>query len=579
MTDDDRPTPRRSLDWFGAGAGALAAGVSIALGELVDGINTDVPSMVVAAGELVINYTPGDVVAASIENLGAWQKPALLAGITVFIVLLGAVAGRAAARGSHAVSLGLFALLGALGGWSAARNQMSPALGSWITGIAAAVLGVAVLYAILSLAGFSRPVWGTATLRPLAAGRRRSARDVRALETFNLTRGDLEMSHAAAGPGPTGLASRRGFLAYAGAGATALALIGIGHQLRAASLTDKARKALALPPVGPAAGRTPAGATATTLVPQQRSLMRRAAGLDTLDAIDRVTPYLTPNIDFYRIDTALVAPEVNPANWQLEIDGMVENPFSLSLDDIYAMELRDEAVTLSCVSNPVGGDLVGNAVWTGVPLADLLERAGVAPDADQLVGRSVDHWTAGFPTAAVGDGRTAMLAIGMNGEPLPVRHGFPARLVVAGLYGYVSAVKWINRITLTTWDGFDGYWVPRGWSKEGPVKTQSRIDVPTSRDPLTAGTPAAVAGVAWAPTRGIAGVEVQIDDDRWQECRIGGSLGDETWVQWVYDWTPTAGEHRIRVRATDGAGETQGSDPVPPRPDGAEGWNTVTVRV
>ena len=217
-----------------------------------------------------------------------------------------------------------------------------------------------------------------------------------------------------------------------------------------------------------------------------------------------------------------------------------------------------EAVTLSCVSNEVGGNLVGNAIWQGVPLRTLLDRAGVQTGATQIVGTSVDGFTAGFPTAALDDGRTALVAVGMNGEPLPAVHGFPARLVIAGLYGYVSATKWLSEIRLTTLEDFDGYWIPRGWSKEGPIKTQSRIDVPKSGANLSAGT-MAIAGVAWAPgpNRGITKVEVQIDDGDWVEAKLGDVLSDETWREWMIEWDAVPGSHTAQVRATDGTGETQ----------------------
>jgi len=228
------------------------------------------------------------------------------------------------------------------------------------------------------------------------------------------------------------------------------------------------------------------------------------------------------------------------------------------------------------VSNEVGDDLVGNARWLGTPLRDLLAEAGVQDGAGQVVGRAVDGWTAGFPTEAAIDGRDAMVVVGMNGAPLPPAHGYPARLIVPGLYGYVSATKWLTEIELTTWDGFDAYWVPRGWSKEGPIKTQSRIDVPRGGD-VTAGE-VVVAGVAWAPTRGLDRVEVRLDDGAWQDAELTDPLSPDAWVQWRATLTIPTGEHTIQVRATDGAGATQPPGPVPPRPDGAEGWHTVRVR-
>jgi hypothetical protein len=230
------------------------------------------------------------------------------------------------------------------------------------------------------------------------------------------------------------------------------------------------------------------------------------------------------------------------------------------------------------VSNEVGGRLVGNARWSGVPLTDLLDLARPHAEASQIVGRSVDGWTAGFPTELATDGRPSMVAVAMNGEPLPVKHGFPARLIVPGLYGYVSATKWLAEVELTTWDAVEGYWIPRGWAREGPIKTQSRIDVPRRGTSVTAG-PTPVAGVAWAPARGIDKVEVRVDDGPWQPARLSGALSANTWVQWLLTWDATPGRHRLEVRATDGTGETQTADVAPPAPSGATGYDTISVEV
>jgi DMSO/TMAO reductase YedYZ molybdopterin-dependent catalytic subunit len=299
---------------------------------------------------------------------------------------------------------------------------------------------------------------------------------------------------------------------------------------------------------------------------------------ETLDAsVPGLSSFITPNDDFYRIDTALVVPQVDPADWKLRIGGLVDNPFELTYDEILAMDLVEETVTLSCVSNIVGGDLVGNATWLGVPLTTLLDRAGVRPEGTQIVGVSVDDFDAGFPTSLAYDGRTALLAVGMNGEPLPIDHGFPARLVVSGLYGYVSAVKWISEIRLDT-DEHEGYWIPRGWSKLGPVKTQSRIDVPRRSANIAPGrTP--IAGVAWAPHTGIEAVEVQIDDGLWLPCRLGEATSDDTWVQWLVEWEATPGKHKIAVRATDKTGAVQRAERGSPVPNGAEGHHVIRVTV
>ncbi|HLU32062.1 MAG TPA: molybdopterin-dependent oxidoreductase, partial [Acidimicrobiia bacterium] len=289
-----------------------------------------------------------------------------------------------------------------------------------------------------------------------------------------------------------------------------------------------------------------------------------------------LSPVVTPNAEFYRIDTALSVPSVDTDSWSLVIHGMVDQPFELTYEDLLGMDLVERFVTLSCVSNQVGGDLVGTAIWRGVPLRQLLDRAGVRPGATQIVGRAVDGFTVGFPTDAAFDGRTALVAVGMNGEPLPLDHGFPARLVVAGLYGYVSATKWLSDIELTTWEGFDAYWVPRGWSKEGPVKTQSRIDVPRAGG-VVGLEEISIAGVAWAPNVGIERVEVQVDEGEWMEAQLAEALSDDTWRQWMVRWSPTEGDHAIRVRATDRSGYTQTEERVPPAPNGATGWHTIRV--
>ena len=577
MTDDGTTTGHTTLHRVpasgttGALAGTAGAAVGLGFGELMEGAFESIPSLVVAVSELLSDYTPGDVVRFSIANFGASQKTLLTAGIIFVSLVLGGALGRSAARGRPRVTLAGFALFGLLGGWATARNPISPALGSWIVGLVAAVLAAGTTLLLVRLAGRRAVV---AVSEPaVAAGAR-----------------DPETPGRPAVTGTT----RRSFFYAAGAGAAALAMVGLGRSLRGQSAAEQFLESNALrpspttePPAAPASTTTtePQAASPTTTStvaapPAGPSVQEQLSALDTLDDdVAGISSYVTPNDSFYRIDTAFGrVPQVDPGNWKLRFTGMVDNPYEITFDEIQAMDLSDYVITLSCVSNEVGGNLVGNAVWTGVPLAALLDRAGVQPGADQVVGRSVDDWTAGFPTDVVYDGRNAILAIGMNDEFLPTRHGFPARLVVAGLYGYVSAVKWIEEINLTTWEGFDGYWVPRGWSKEGPMKTQSRIDVPGSRG-LVAGQATPIAGIAWAPTRGIERVEVNIDDEGWLPCTLGEAVGDESWVQWHREWTPTAGRHRIQVRATDGDGMTQSEREVPPAPNGAEGWHTVSVNV
>lgn len=349
-------------------------------------------------------------------------------------------------------------------------------------------------------------------------------------------------------------ASRRSFIKAASVGGLAVFSAGLGRVLYSSAREAASQRSDVTLAAGPTEA-IPAGAEFE---------------------VDQLTPLVVPNADFYRIDTAISIPRIDLDTWKLAFTGMVDNPFEITFDEVMAMPMVERYVTLSCVSNPVGGPLVGNARWLGVPLRDLLDRAGVQAGGEQLVARSVDGFTVGFPTEVAYDGREAMLAVGMNGEALPLEHGFPARLVVSGLYGYVSATKWLSEIEFTTWDGFDAFWVPRGWSKEAPVKTQSRIDTP--RAGITAGQ-RFIAGVAWAPHRGIDRVEVQIDNGAWTEAELSEPLSKDAWRQWRLDHDFTTGSHRIRVRATDGTGQAQSENEIPPAPNGAEGWHTVVVTV
>lgn len=496
-------------------AGIVAAVVALAVTELTRAIWAGAPSLVVSVGDVFVDGLPGDLTRTVIAAIGTADKPALLIGIVVVSLAIGAATGRAARRRPRigdAVFAG-FALLGAIAGW---RAPLSSDVGA----VAAAGLG--------GLAG-------AVTLRLL----------LRTVERWATT--DY--------PGGAD-AGRRQFLAFAGAiGAFAAAVGLVGRSVALGRTVEAARRDVVLPRV--TGGTRPTAAD---------------AGLD----VEGITPLITPNEDFYRIDTALTVPQVDPATWTLTVDGLVDEPFELTFAELLDLPLSEQEVTIQCVSNEVGGDLVGNARWLGVSLRALLERAGVQEGGAQIMGHSVDGFTAGFPTALLDDeDRPALVAVGMNGEPLPLEHGFPARLIIGGLYGYVSATKWLDRIELTTAQA-DGYWIPRGWSKDGPIKTMCRIDTP--RGGVAAGS-VPVAGVAWAPTRGIAKVEVQVDDGPWETARLGPGTNDDTWRQWVYDWRPAPGRYRLRARATDGDGETQTADIAPPAPDGATGYPTRTVNV
>jgi hypothetical protein len=285
-----------------------------------------------------------------------------------------------------------------------------------------------------------------------------------------------------------------------------------------------------------------------------------------------------PNESFYRIDTALVVPQLDTAGWSLKVHGLVDHEVTIDWATLLTKPMQDALVTLMCVSNEVGGDLTGNALWTGWPVRELLKLAGPKPSADMVLSTSSDGFTAGTPLSVLTDDRSSLLAIAMNGQPLPPEHGFPVRLVVPGLYGYVSATKWVTDLKVTRFADDEGYWTPRGWSERGPVKTESRIDVPRSGDRVRAGT-VAVAGIAWAQHRGIKAVEVRVDNGRWQVARLAEEPTVDSWRQWVMPWRAVRGSHTITVRATDAAGEVQTDQQEPPAPDGATGWHTITVNV
>ncbi|MGH8792599.1 MAG: molybdopterin-dependent oxidoreductase, partial [Stackebrandtia sp.] len=282
--------------------------------------------------------------------------------------------------------------------------------------------------------------------------------------------------------------------------------------------------------------------------------------------------------DFYRVDTALTLPRVHPDDYRLTVGGRVGNPMSLSYEDLLSRPMMEREITVSCVSNEVGGELAGNARWLGVPLADLLAEAEPDAGADQLVGRSADGWTCGTPVKECVDGRDAMLAVGMNGEPLPLVHGFPVRMLVPGLYGYVSATKWLVALELSAFSDFDPYWVRRDWAAEAPVKTFSRIDTPTALKRVASGR-VPVAGVAWAQHRGVAAVEVRVDEGDWKEAELAPIVSSDTWRQWLWQWEAAPGRHKLQVRAADHTGTTQPEERRPPFPDGATGWHSTTVVV
>ncbi|WP_239657082.1 molybdopterin-dependent oxidoreductase [Mycobacterium riyadhense] len=289
--------------------------------------------------------------------------------------------------------------------------------------------------------------------------------------------------------------------------------------------------------------------------------------------------FITASADFYRVDTALSVPQLSHRDWRLRIHGMVDHEASYSFDDLDHFEVIETVTTLTCVSNPVGGNLISTGIWTGYRVADLLAAAGVHADADMLLSTSIDGFTAGTPVQALTDGRDALLAVGLNGQPLPIEHGYPARLVVAGLYGYVSATKWVVEMELTRFDRAEAFWTRQGWAPRAPIKAESRIDVPKRGQKVPLG-PVVFGGVAWAQNRGVRAVEVRIDDGGWQPAEQGASYSNETWRLWSFPWqAKSPGKHTITVRATDNTGTVQTADQVGPVPDGATGWHTVDFTV
>ncbi|MGC5659691.1 molybdopterin-dependent oxidoreductase [Micromonospora sp. WMMD723] len=533
---------------FAALAGVTAAVVAIGVAEPVAVLTGPRSAPLIAVGGVVVDTVPEPLKQFAIDVFGRYDKIALLVGTAVLLAAFAAGIGVLAVRRLAVGLVGIAAFTGL--GVAAALTRAGADAADALPALVGGGLGGLVLWAFVA-GPWQLDPWPWQPPTPLSA-----------------------TPPAAPGPTPAGPGSgppaaweplestdpesRRRFLRGAGllAGAATVAGLG-GHWLAGRRGVSAARQAVALPTPSAVAPTVPAGADLS---------------------LAQLAPYTTPNGGFYRIDTALVVPQVDPETWRLRIHGRVRNPIELTFAELLARPMVERYVTLACVSNEVGGDLIGNARWLGVPIRELLDEAEPEEGADQVVGRSVDGWTCGTPTAALRDGRDALLAVGMNGEPLPVEHGFPVRMVVPGLYGYVSACKWVTELELTSFADFDAYWVPRGWSAQGPVKTQSRIDTPRARNRLTTGE-VTVAGVAWAQHRGISRVEVRVDGGAWQEATLAPTVSVDTWVQWSWRWPATAGEHTLQVRATDRDGGTQTPLTAPVAPDGATGWHSVTVTV
>jgi DMSO/TMAO reductase YedYZ molybdopterin-dependent catalytic subunit len=533
-------------------AGLLAAAVAVGVGQLVAGVVAPDSSPVVAVGEVSIDLTPPPVKDFAISAFGTNDKLVLVTGILAVLAIFAAIVGALAVRKFWYGMAGLaaFTVIGLAAALTRPTAGPAYALATLAGGAAAAV---ALRLLVRAIPAHPRAEPAGSRERPSAAegppGREPPARSARpgAPEPLRPAR-----------PVPPSSPERRRFLVTGTVtgGVAAVAYLG-GRYLGEGTTVARAQASLRIPAAADPAPPLPAGSNL------------RIPGLSS---------FITPNGSFYRVDTAIVLPEVPPSSWQLRIHGMVAREITISFDELIRRPLTADYITLTCVSNPVGGPYVGNALWLGASVASLLREAGVRAGADELLCTSADGFTSGTPLQTVMDGRDAMLAVAMNGTALPVEHGFPVRMVVPGLYGYVSACKWITDIELTTYASNVAYWAQRGWDQQAPIKTECRIDVPNGSAQLKPGT-TPVAGVAWAQHKGIAAVEVRVDSGPWHEARLAAVPDIDCWRQWVWDWDAKPGNHLLEARATDATGYTQTALQEPPPPNGATGYPSVAVNV
>jgi len=519
-------TERRSqpnLAAAGAVGGLLAGAAGLAVAEVVASVLGGVTSPLLAVADVTVDLTPRPVKEWAVATFGSADKAVLLGGVLVVLAGLLAAVGMRGMRRPRRALLGML-LLNLLGVAAAAmdRTADAPIAARLVAPAVGLVVSVSALVLLLH------------AMRPR-------------LSVFRPNRVEGDDL-------PATFDRRRFMMTALAVGSVATAGVVAGRQPNAAS---RSRSAVAIPRPTRAAAPLSAGASFD---------------------VNGLAPHLSSNAAFYRVDTALVVPELAAADYRLRIHGLVDQPLELSYADLLSRRLVERRVTLTCVSNPVGGGLIDNTTWIGVPVADLLAEAGVREGADAVKSTSADEMTIGTPLSALTDGRDALLAVAMGGKPLPVEHGFPVRMVVPGLYGYVSATKWLVDLEVTRFADFTAYWTERGYAARAPIKTSSRIDVPRGLARLEAG-PTTVAGLAWAQDRGIDAVEVRVDDEPWQRAELAVEDNEDTWRQWRWTWDATAGTHQLQVRATDRTGNTQTSRREPVAPDGATGWHTVTVDV
>ena len=519
-------TGRRASLALAALAGVVSGAVFLGVAEVLALLVARSASPILAVGGFVIDIVPQPFKEFAIATFGANDKIALLAGLGLAVVIASAIGG--------------------------VLEYLRSPLGVVVVAIA----GLLSTAAVVSRTGvtplsFVPPVIGavaaSVVLVALARRLRRWRRPVPAPDAID------------AAPDDAQALGRRGFFRLAGVAGVSAVIVGVASRVvtAAPSSVDAIRDALKLP------------------APRRTLTVPAGAELD----VPGLSPLFTPNADFYRVDTALTVPAIDPSTWRLVVDGMVERRVELSFDDLVGMGLDEYGITLTCVSNEVGGGLVGNARWLGVPVRDILRMAGPQAGADMVLSRSVDGYTASTPLSALtDDGLDAILAVAMNGEPLPAEHGFPVRMIVPGLYGYVSATKWLTELKVTTFAADEAYWTPRGYSAEAPIKLSSRVDVPKVGSPVAPGR-VPVAGMAWAQPTGVARVEVNIDDTGWIPATISTPVNDESWVQWMYEWDAAPGTHYIAVRAWNKNGQLQEQQRAPIAPNGSTGWHRVLVTV
>ncbi len=578
LADDQPRAPHRLA---GAIAGVLAGAVAIGAAQLAAGLAVPQSSPVIAVGQAAIDLTPPPVKDFAISKFGAHDKTVLLGGILVVLALYAALVGMLAVRrlAFGMWGLALFACLGL----AAALTRPDSTPEYVVPTLAGAAAGAFALARLARAAARLSPSPGRARRDDRAGSRAAGPTGVPPgppVSPEALTPPDLPAAPdtparpaepAAETPAysftylpnpdgwePSRWPGRRRFLVSSGmAAAAAAAGALVGRELITRQNVSQARAALRFPRPAVPAPPLPAGSNLN---------------------IPGLSSFITPNDSFYRVDTALLLPQVDPATWQLRVHGMVQRELTISFAELLKRPLIEDYVTLTCVSDPVSGPYVGNAKWLGASLAALIRQARPLAGASQLLCTSVDGFTSGTPLEVVLDGRDALLAVAMNGTALPIEHGFPARMVVPGLYGYVSATKWVTDIEVTTFAAASAYWVQRGWSQQAPIKTESRIDVPAGGASLRPGlTP--VAGVAWAQHKGIGAVEVRVDRGPWHETRLATVPDIDTWRQWVWEWPATPGNHLLEARATDQTGYTQTPVQAPPPPNGASGYPSAAVTI